>query len=260
MKGEAGVCTCPLCGGPNPPNVRHCAYCSAPICTVRCARCYHMNWPRAQNCSGCGYALGLEPVSLPEGIGCIECHGAMKGFSGHPGMLYDCADCGSQFVEHILLRDLLEQRAVYGARIPSRSEKWNPLERPVVYLKCPVCRESMLRYNFGGTSGIVIDSCGSHGTWFHSGELPRVLAFVEAGGLQEAKRRELGLPPVLSPEHRRRLGTSLLEAQKESNYDSSGRELPDASRGTEIDWFDFGSGVLRVSLGLLRSLGRWMGG
>jgi Zn-finger nucleic acid-binding protein len=50
----------------------------------------------------------------------------------------------------------------------------------------------MTRRNFGGNSGVIIDVCRSHGVWFDRGELPRVLAFVEAGGLELARKREAG--------------------------------------------------------------------
>jgi hypothetical protein len=49
----------------------------------------------------------------------------------------------------------------------------------------------MARKNFGGTSGVIVDTCRDHGVWFDAGELPRVLDFVEAGGLAEQRRREL---------------------------------------------------------------------
>jgi Zn-finger nucleic acid-binding protein len=48
----------------------------------------------------------------------------------------------------------------------------------------------MNRKNFGGMSGVVVDVCKKHGTWFDEGELPRVLEFVASGGLERAKRRE----------------------------------------------------------------------
>jgi hypothetical protein len=48
----------------------------------------------------------------------------------------------------------------------------------------------MNRRNFGGSSGVIVDVCSSHGLWFDLGELPRVLSFVEAGGLARAKLRE----------------------------------------------------------------------
>jgi Zn-finger nucleic acid-binding protein len=47
----------------------------------------------------------------------------------------------------------------------------------------------MNRNNFGKTSGIVVDVCPRHGVWFDPGELPRILAFVQAGGLEQARKR-----------------------------------------------------------------------
>jgi hypothetical protein len=38
-------------------------------------------------------------------------------------------------------------------------------------------------------SGVIVDVCKKHGTWFDLGELPRVLAFVAAGGLERSRRR-----------------------------------------------------------------------
>jgi hypothetical protein len=49
----------------------------------------------------------------------------------------------------------------------------------------------MNRRNYGGASGVIVDVCTVHGTWFDTGELPRVLAFVEGGGLAAARRREM---------------------------------------------------------------------
>ncbi len=42
----------------------------------------------------------------------------------------------------------------------------------------------MTRTNFGGQSGIVVDVCREHGTWFDRGELDSALEFVRAGGLE----------------------------------------------------------------------------
>jgi Zn-finger nucleic acid-binding protein len=43
----------------------------------------------------------------------------------------------------------------------------------------------MTRANFGRRSGIVVDTCRDHGTWFDRGELDAVLEFVRAGGVEE---------------------------------------------------------------------------
>ncbi|HVU02414.1 MAG TPA: zf-TFIIB domain-containing protein [Polyangiaceae bacterium] len=187
----AGVVSCPECGGPVDAGARHCGYCHAPIATVRCARCYAMNSPDAPHCSGCGLGLGLLPIGEPGDLSCPDCGARLTGFSGGPGTLADCERCGGQFVEHDLLRDLIDRREVYGSAAPRPYPKQNPLLEKVVYRKCPACHVVMNRKNFGGSSGIIVDQCTRHGTWFDRGELPRVLAFVESGGLARARRREL---------------------------------------------------------------------
>ncbi len=59
-----------------------------------------------------------------------------------------------------------------------------------MYRKCPECAAVMQRKNFGGVSGIILDVCAQHGTYFDHEELPGVLAFVKSGGLALAQRRD----------------------------------------------------------------------
>lgn len=208
---QAGQTICPNCGAPANELARHCEYCRAPIATVRCARCYQMNVPEALHCSGCGWELGLEPLSEPDSLSCPWCRERLQAFSGDGGRLHDCAHCGGQFVEHGLLLWLLERRAVVGRAVPRRVPQENPLLQPVRYLRCPCCDVLMNRKNFGGSSGIIVDICSQHGSWFDSGELPHVLTFVESGGLDRAraKRRRLAgaESPAFTP-YRREAGAS----------------------------------------------------
>jgi Zn-finger nucleic acid-binding protein len=106
-----------------------------------------------------------------------------------PGAVHDCGRCGGQFVEVAALRDLLERHALDAGVVRPRSET-RPFAGPVRYVACPVCRALMNRRNFGGTSGVIVDVCAKHGTWFDRGELPRVLAFVESGGLSHLRERD----------------------------------------------------------------------
>src|SRR5215470_9921737 len=106
---------CPNCGGDADERARSCSYCGAAIATVRCAYCFQMNVASAIHCSGCGRELGLEPIGEPDALRCPECHVELEAFRGGPGTLRDCNRCGGQFVEHALLRDLLEQKEIIGA-------------------------------------------------------------------------------------------------------------------------------------------------
>jgi Zn-finger nucleic acid-binding protein len=151
-----------------------------------------MNWAGAGYCGGCGRQLGLEPMPDVSELHCPSCTIGLSAFAGGaPGRLYDCARCGGQLVEHALLRDLLERREVCGAAVPRRTMRRESELEPVRYLPCPGCRALMNRQNFGGASGVIVDVCSRHGVWFDAGELPRVLEFVEDGGLARSRRRQL---------------------------------------------------------------------
>jgi Zn-finger nucleic acid-binding protein len=113
----------------------------------------------------------------------------MDTYRDGPGALFDCASCAGQFVEHAMFREMLHRHtslAVDDAaiRLPRRPDPRS------TYIPCPECSVLMNRKNFGITSGVVVDVCKKHGTWFDEGELPRVLAFVTSGGLERAKKRE----------------------------------------------------------------------
>lgn len=150
-----------------------------------------MNIPSAEHCSGCGYPLGLEPIGKADDLTCPSCEEPLEVFRGGAGRLWDCGLCGGQFVQHVLLRELIRRRELCGAAVPRHPRRHNPLSQPVAYIPCPACQELMHRRNFGGSSGIIVDECRLHGVWFDPGELPAVLAFVENGGLARARHREL---------------------------------------------------------------------
>jgi Zn-finger nucleic acid-binding protein len=149
-----------------------------------------MNAADAVHCSGCGRDLGLEPIAVGETLQCPECRVAMLAFDCGPGALHDCGRCGAQFVEHAALRDLIERHDRYDVPVARPQSGGLRPDGPVHYIACPVCHSMMNRKNFGAGSGIIVDVCSKHGTWFDSGELPRVLAFVEFGGLNRIRLRD----------------------------------------------------------------------
>ena len=54
-----------------------------------------------------------------------------------------------------------------------------PLEKKIQYLDCPVCIGQMHRHNYKGKSGVIVDTCPKHGTWFDGGELGKLLQWAE---------------------------------------------------------------------------------
>jgi len=55
--------------------------------------------------------------------------------------------------------------------------------------------------NFARCSGVIVDICKGHGTWFDRDELSRIVEFIRAGGLEMARTKE----KVELEEERRRL-------------------------------------------------------
>lgn len=187
---ETRAFTCPSCGAGVEPLARTCVHCGAYVATVRCAACYQMNAPDAIHCTGCGRELGLEPIGESDTLRCPDCRRPFEAFRSGAGVLHDCGNCGGQFVDHALLRDLLERREVLGVATTRRAPAPQRADTRVHYVKCPACGDFMIRRNFAGTSGVIVDACAKHGIWFDAGQLPRVLAFVESGGLARARHRE----------------------------------------------------------------------
>jgi Zn-finger nucleic acid-binding protein len=185
---SARTYACSGCGAQVDEHARRCRFCASPIATVRCASCFHMNVPESGFCSGCGHPLGLEPVGEAGALACPACKTPLESYRSGAGSLFDCNDCGGQFVEHLLLQEMLHRHEHAPLPHGAVRSSGRPVTR-TAYVPCPECHSLMNRKNFGVISGVIVDVCKKHGTWFGLGDLPRVLAFVATGGLERARAR-----------------------------------------------------------------------
>jgi Zn-finger nucleic acid-binding protein len=84
-----------------------------------------------------------------------------------------------------------DQEAVMGfpgmPASPAASAERKPAR---AYIPCPECAKLMNRRNFAGLSGVILDWCKSHGTWFDRNELKQIVLFVRGGGLRKAREKE----------------------------------------------------------------------
>ena len=117
---------------------------------------------------------------------------------------YACGSCTGRLLRHAALKQILAEandehdRAVAAGALAAPRPAAH-LEADVHYLSCPDCRDLMSRMNFGGSSGIIVDVCKTHGTWLDAGELTRTTDFVRGHGLGQKPRATEG--PQLSPEN-----------------------------------------------------------
>jgi Zn-finger nucleic acid-binding protein len=122
--------------------------------------------------------------------------------------LHECGQCLGLWLDvasfEILCANREQQAAVLGA---ASLMPYNPAsEEPAVrYLPCPDCSKLMNRINFARCSGVIVDVCRGHGTWFDHAELSRIVEFISAGGLEASRTRER----MAIEEERKRLQSDL---------------------------------------------------
>jgi Zn-finger nucleic acid-binding protein len=142
-------------------------------------------------CPLCG--TRVDRVEAGEsGMACPRCDGAALSFVTLGTLeVAECGKCDGLWVDKAAFEELCanreQQASVLGdaAQIPP-----TPLETKVRYLKCPLCRELMQRHNFASCSGVVVDVCRMHGTWFDANELQRIMAFIRGGGIDRAREQQ----------------------------------------------------------------------
>lgn len=147
-------------------------------------------------CMQCGVDLALEPEAEATRLLCPRGCGGLVAISD----VCECERCGGIFVENTALAGLVERHRPKeepdALRDPRRGDRRASITppvialEPVVYLPCPTCNVRMNRTVFGKSSGVIVDVCKVHGTWFDARELTASLAFVERGGLALVERRE----------------------------------------------------------------------
>lgn len=86
--------------------------------------------------------------------------------------------------------DREQQSAVLGAASPAPTHAVHDAVSKVSYVPCPECAQLMNRINFARCSGVIVDVCRGHGTWFDRDELSRIVEFIRGGGLEASREKE----------------------------------------------------------------------
>lgn len=167
---------------------------------VRCAACAALVSAGASYCPTCGDPLAHATAS-PVAHGCPACpDGSMESFRLQPTpsrpqgwAVHGCRRCGGVWVDRDTLDTMLASAAQQGSgdgRAPDVKRRQLSMTGAVVYRPCSVCGTTMNRRNFARISGVIVDDCREHGTFFDAGELEDVLAFVRSGGMLLARERK----------------------------------------------------------------------
>ncbi len=192
MTQDAATLRCPSCGAPAPEGAVRCPYCRSTLATVACPSCFGLMSLEAVHCPHCG-GRRASKEGLPSGLECPGCKGPLHitDLDGVP--FQTCPACGGLWMGHEPFRTLAEDRDRRASTLNllGAPDSAHPGAAPVSYRPCPTCKKLMNRQNYARISGVVLDQCKDHGLWFDADELRRVLAFIQGGGLDRARTKQI---------------------------------------------------------------------
>lgn len=183
-----------MCGAAAASDSSRCEHCGARLATVACPSCFGMMFVGAKFCSHCGAAAARTELPTETHEFCPRCHVEMQAVLVGKTHLEECPKCEGIWADAATLQQICadreEQAAVLGMPSAQTAEA-APVEEQIHYIPCPVCQDLMNRVNFSRCSGVVVNVCNKHGTWFDKDQLRRIVEFIRAGGMDKARSEEI---------------------------------------------------------------------
>jgi Zn-finger nucleic acid-binding protein len=192
---EAQTLNCPNCGAAISSDSPQCQYCQSKLATISCPDCFAMMFIGSKHCPHCGaVAAQATAADLPV-LKCPRCRTKMASITLGTVAMRECEHCMGLWVEvgafEKICADREEQAAVLGAASPTPAHQAPAAgAEKICYAPCPQCGQLMNRINFARCSGVIVDICKGHGTWFDRDELSGIVQFIRAGGLEVSRQRE----------------------------------------------------------------------
>ena len=147
----------------------------------------------SKHCPRCGAAAASRERGDLPGLSCPRCRTEMQAVIIGSTRVRECERCLGLWVNVVsfekICADREQQAAVLGAASPAPRGEVNESGK-VRYAPCPQCSQLMNRINFARCSGVIVDICKGHGSWFDRDELTRIVEFIRAGGLDAARAKE----------------------------------------------------------------------
>ena len=186
---EARSLRCPQCGAATRSGAARCPYCRARLATISCPACMGLMFADAEFCGNCGTRRSrrAEPASAP----CPGCRGSLHAVSvGDVGIL-ECTGCDGLWLDAAAFERICADREAQAAVIHGGEPRAPGIEKRVSYRPCVRCGTMMNRVNFARLSGTIVDVCKGHGTFLDAGELQALVNFIQGGGLDRARQRQI---------------------------------------------------------------------
>lgn len=184
---------CPNCGAASLTEASRCAFCESRLATVACPSCFGMMFIGSKHCPQCGSAAVAPETASVEAHPCPRCEIEMNSIVIGATPLSECSRCEGLWVDvrsfEKICADREQQSAVLGTATPASTVAGGETSK-VQYVPCPECSQLMNRMNFARCSGVIVDICKNHGTWFDRDELSRIIEFIRGGGLNASRAKE----------------------------------------------------------------------
>jgi len=219
------------------PDAKRCPFCRARLATISCPGCFALIFEGAAFCPKCG-ARRARTEGEATGARCPACRNALEQVAIGGTSLLECTRCDGVWVEAEAFERICADRESQAAVL----YRWTTTPPavavgPVRYRPCVRCGKMMNRMNFGRLSGTIVDVCRGHGTFLDTGELHAVVTFVQQGGLERMRAREIDD----LKEEQRRLRDVQSNADRQAHHTDARLEL--AARGLDpsdiLEFFDW---------------------
>lgn len=215
---HAETLNCPNCGAATSTDAPLCQFCESRLATVACPSCFAMMFIGSKHCPRCGTAAAVPKIGEAKDRKCPRCQTELSLVTIGSTAVLECERCVGLWLDvtsfEKICADREQQSAVLGLASPAPSHAVRETSK-VKYVPCPVCSQLMNRINFARCSGVIVDFCKGHGTWFDRDELSHIVEFIRDGGLEDSRARE----KAQIQEERRRLWAQQAAAHGEiSNH------------------------------------------
>ncbi len=143
-------------------------------------------------CGHCGERASTVDLVEDEKAGdCPRCKQRLQSLKLDTTSIRECLKCGGFWASIETFEDVCADKDQQSAVLNFISA--HPIASPIApikYVPCPDCEQLMNRSNFARSSGVIIDLCKQHGVWFDRDELPKIIEFIDGGGLARSREKE----------------------------------------------------------------------
>jgi Zn-finger nucleic acid-binding protein len=184
---------CPNCGAASSTDAPACQFCGSRLATVACPSCFAVMFIGSKHCQRCGAAAAVPEIRDAKDRKCPRCRSDMVLATIGSTAVLECEQCLGLWLDvpsfEKICADREQQSAVLGVALHAPTSAALETNK-VNYVPCPECSQLMNRMNFARCSGVIVDICKKHGTWFDRDELSRIVEFIHGGGLNTARAKE----------------------------------------------------------------------